>query len=302
MMDNSTINQYATALSYASFINAAYQVFDAYYTTDRNINPVQEDYPWFPENYTLVYNIHMTDSLLGFKDPVYYGFLAKSNFSPDYPVSYVLALRGTSDYLEWADDLDILPSPTPFGHSSGNVVSGFLDRFNSMTFSIPGAKKPKGLFKDIRYSISIKDLHSDGIQPIVCTGHSLGAALVTLFAAGEAYSLFPCRVYTFASPCVGDDAFVSYYNGLITTSERYYNIPDLVPTILDVFGYNQVNTGIPLNSLSRADISWYPACTHSLNTYMYLLGADASVLNSNCIVAQDAIDVTIKKLSFRKRY
>lgn len=301
-MDHTTLNQYTTALKYAGFIDAAYQVFDTYYAVDHNINPTQEDYPWFPENYTLVYNIHMTDSLLGFKEPVYYGFLAKSNF-PDYPVSYVLALRGTSDYLEWADDLDILPSPSPFGHSSGHVVSGFLERFNSMTFSIPGAKKPKGLFKDIRYSISIKDLHADdGIQPIVCTGHSLGAALVTLFAAGEAYSLFPCRVYTFASPSVGDDAFISYYNGLITTSERYYNVPDLVPTILDVFGYDQVNTGIPLNSLNYPDISWYPACTHSLSTYMYLLGAENDILNGNCLVKEEATDITIKKLSFRKRY
>lgn len=283
------------ALKYAYFVHAAYQV--------REQSPLQEQYPFFPAGYTLVYNIHMKDTSKGKGGLTYCGFLAKSNFSPDTPTTYVLALKGSENYLDWAETLDILPSPGPFGNNSGNIVSGFLDIYNNMTFSDPGHDKPKGLLKYVRYSIRYTDMQSDDdAQPMVCTGHGLGAALATLFAAGDAYSLYPCRSYTFGSPCVGDPAFVSFYNGLITTSERYYNLPDLVPTILDAFGYDQVHSGIPLDSLEDPAISWLPDCTHSLSTYMYLLGAGPSVMNSNCLISNIDDDVIIKKLSFRRRY
>lgn len=291
-----TSNHYATALTYAYFIHAAYQVAEIH--EDLYINPLQDEYPYFPEDYTLVYSIHMAGDPI----PEYYGFLARSSFSPTAPPTYVLALKGSSDFLEWTNNLDILPSPGPFGNNSGNIVSGFLDIFNSMTFSVPGINKPKGLLKDVRYSIGSSLLHEDEVQPFVCTGHSLGATMATLFAAGDAYSLFPCRVYTFASPCVGDAAFVSFYNNLITTSERYYNLPDIVPTILDAFGYDHVHTGIPLDSLTIPNISWIPDCTHSLGTYMHLLGAQSSILNGNCLLTFTDDDMIIKKLSFRKRY
>lgn len=283
------------ALKYAYFIQAAYQV--------REQSPLQEQYPFFPAGYSLVYNIHMKDTRKGNGALVYCGFLAKSNFSAEAPATYVLALKGTGNYLDWAETLDILPSPGPFGINSGNIVSGFLNIYNGMTFSDPGHNKPKGLLKYIRYSIRYTDMQSDDdAQPMVCTGHSLGAAMATLFAAGDAYSLHPCRSYTFGSPCVGDPAFVSFYNSLITTSERYYNLPDLVPTLLDPFGYDHVHTGIPLDSLEDPVINWLPDCTHSLGTYMYMLGAGRSVMNNNCLIPDIDDDAIIKKLSFRRRY
>lgn len=283
------------ALKYAHFIDAAYQVTEQ--------SPLQEEYPYFPLGYSLVYNIHRKESKKGKTSLIYSGFLAKSIFSPDAPTTYVLALRGSGDFLSWAETLDILPAPGPFGNNSGNVVSGFLDMFNSMTFSEPGQVKPKGLLKYIRYSINYTDMQSeDDTQPMVCAGHSLGAAMATLFAAGDAYTLHPCRLYTFGSPCVGDAAFVSFHNSLITTSERYYNLPDLIPTLLDAFGYDHVHTGIPLDSLGYPSLSWLPDCTHSLRTYMYLLGADTSVLGANCLISDIDDDVMIKKLSFRRRY
>jgi len=284
-----------TALKYAWFVHAAYQVTE--------LSPTQEQYPYFPMGYSLVYNIHMKEERKGKSTLRYAGFLAKSHLIPDGPATYVLALRGSSDFLDWAEKLDILPSPGPFGNNSGNIVSGFLDIFNNMTFSDPGSSRPKGLLRYIRYSINYTDMQSeDDAQPMVCTGHSLGAAMATLFAAGDAFTLFPCRLYTFGSPCVGDAAFASFYNGLITTSERYYNLPDLIPTVLDAFGYDHVHGGIPLDSLSDASISWLPDCTHSLRTYMYMLGADPSVLSENCLISDIDDDVMIKKLSFRRRY
>jgi hypothetical protein len=283
------------ALKYAYFIHAAYLVTEQ--------SPLQEQYPYFPAGYTLVYNIHMKDTRKGKGALVYCGFLAKSIFSPDTPTTYVLVLKGTADFLDWAEKLDILPAPGPFGNNSGNIVSGFLDIYNNMTFTEPGNSRPKGLLKYLRYSIRYTDMLSeDDMQPMVCTGHSLGAAIATIFAAGDAYTLFPCRLYTFGSPCVGDAAFVSFLNALITTSERFYNLPDLVPTILDAFGYDHVHSGIPLDSLEHPNLSWLPDCTHSLRTYMYLLGADPSVLSEHYLISDIDADAMIKKLSFRRRY
>lgn len=284
-----------TALKYAYFIHAAYQV--------SKLNPLQEEYPYFPVGYTLVYNIHMKAPGKDNDAWMYCGYLAKSNFDPDAPSTYVLALKGTNNYLDWLNTLDILPSPSPFGNNSGNVVSGFLDIYNNMTFSDPGHYKQKGLLRHMRHSIRYADMQlEDDVQPMVSTGHGIGGAMATLFAAGDAYSLYPCRSYTFGSPCVGDTAFVSFYNSLITTSERYFNLPDLVPTILDAFGYDHVYNGIPLDSLEDQGLSWLPDCTHSLNTYMYLLGGDPSILDNNCHVSDIDDDVIIKKLSFRRRY
>ncbi|TWW00815.1 lipase family protein [Chitinophaga pinensis] len=285
----------AIALKYAHFIDAAYEVKES--------SPLQEQYPFFPPGYTLVYNIHRKDTGKGKAGLTYSGFLARSNFSPDAPATYVLALRGSAEFLDWAERLDILPSPSPFGNNSGNVVSGFLDMYNGMTFSEPGQTKPKGLLKYIRYSIHYTNMQSeDDTQPMVCTGHGLGAAMATLFAVGDAYTLHPCRLYTFGSPCVGDAAFVSFHNSLITTSERYYNLPDLIPTLLDAFGYDHVHNGIPLDSLGDASLGWLPDCTHSLRTYMYMLGAANTVLSENCLISDIDDDVMIKKLSFRRRY
>ena len=68
---------------------------------------------------------------------------------------------------------------------------------------------------------------------LVLVGHSLGAALATLVA--PAVKILTdnddVRMYNYASPRVGDPAFVGAYNGLIPESYRVVNLADLVPMV-----------------------------------------------------------------------
>ncbi len=85
------------------------------------------------------------------------------------------------------------------------------------------------------------------------TGHSLGAALATLVSAwfvDMGYTnKFSLEVYTFASPTVGNEAFVSRYHNIMLAanaqSHRVVNSKDLVP-----FGWaglqEVMNRGIPI--------------------------------------------------------
>jgi hypothetical protein len=70
------------------------------------------------------------------------------------------------------------------------------------------------------------------------TGHSLGGCLASVLAPSLAYRLGSAdrfRVYTFAAPSAGNQAFAEYYDRLFTTSAgkpssfRVYNDLDIVP-------------------------------------------------------------------------
>jgi hypothetical protein len=62
-------------------------------------------------------------------------------------------------------------------------------------------------------------------QPLVFTGHSLGAALATLAASSHR----PAQLYTFGCPRVGDTAFVQGLEAL--AHERYVDCCDIVTRV-----------------------------------------------------------------------
>jgi len=66
---------------------------------------------------------------------------------------------------------------------------------------------------------------------ISVTGHSLGAALATLYVMENAKTSNVANqmIYTFASPLVGDQRFVSAFAALGLTSWRIANRPDVIP-------------------------------------------------------------------------
>jgi hypothetical protein len=75
---------------------------------------------------------------------------------------------------------------------------------------------------------------------------------------------------TFASPFVGDSAFVAAFNALQLTSWRIVNEPDIVPKLPpEIFGFRHVDMEQRFSSIGKVKSS--VSCWHSLATYLSLL-------------------------------
>jgi hypothetical protein len=105
---------------------------------------------------------------------------------------------------------------------------------------------------------------------IEVAGHSLGAALATLYVAQNAAtgSVATPLICTFASPRVGDFDFATKFDQLGNTSWRIVNELDIVPN-LPFLGFWHVAKEYPYNSGSS--VEWTLSCWHSLSTYLHLL-------------------------------
>jgi triacylglycerol lipase len=288
------------------------QLFDS--SKGQQIDPSLD--PDFMTDYQLMYNIVMNDTVKGSGKPVYYGFVAKYKQSP---YNYVIAIRGTEADTEWASDMDDLPVEFAEYQTGGKakVVKGFYDLYESATLVAPPDVQNKTLpllrLKDVAAMPTLAMPDVAKVSTVVA-GHSLGAALATLYAAGTAKtSAGGCGdliVYTYASPNVGNGLFAIIYALTVFKNYRIYNAPDLVPhlpvNIVDKSDpYIQVAGGFEINSLNYPAVKHMtnpldfgdllPAigCAHVLPTYLYVLenlaGGDVNpdILNSeNCACRQ----------------
>lgn len=209
--------------------------------------------------------------------PKYYGFIAQSNASP---TSFVVAFRGTETMEEWWDDLHWGLVPFTSLPNGGYVASGFLDIFNTRTGMFPGSNAAAAPLPALK-TLAGAGVRDSGLS-LVTVGHSLGAALTTLYAgymAGQE-NINP-KVYTLASPRVGDKTFATAYNSAIAVNYRIYNWPDLVPDFpKDPFDhYQHVKGGYEVDSLDYpTKIKISVECFHSSLTCLFLLRAPQSIL------------------------
>jgi len=113
-------------------------------------------------------------------------------------------------------------------------------------------------------------------RSFVVTGHSLGAALATLFVMkNKEKSRFDITtICTFASPRVGEAQFAEQFNQLPLTSWRIVNTRDIVPRLpLPIpvfFGYQHVAKASSFSSVGTVKW-WNPVCWHSMYTYLHWL-------------------------------
>lgn len=113
--------------------------------------------------------------------------------------------------------------------NAGNVAYGFLKIYSTMTFTSPTSKSVSPLKpKDLTKLPGGINLNAPNVT-MVAVGHSLGAALITLYGLNLAATGTNPVVYTFASPRVGDTAFANAYDANVATNYRIVNWPDLVP-------------------------------------------------------------------------
>jgi predicted lipase len=113
-------------------------------------------------------------------------------------------------------------------------------------------------------------------------GHSLGAALATLFVMeNDLKRKFDIvSLCTFASPRVGNMEFVHLFNKLPLDSWRIVNTSDVVPRLPPhvpiVLDYGHVDSEYRFNSSDFAKNSLL--CWHTLETYLHWLDRGSPLL------------------------
>ncbi len=295
------------AYFYGQFVEAAYTMF----CNPKGNNRLCPDPDGIPDGWELTGWIHMSDFLLTLKEPEFYGIVCREIANKD---SRIVAIRGTESAIEWIDDAAALPTPFRQVPTAGRVASGFDRIYTSIKVvkrklaedhAAMGATELKptataesfaGSFADqldqlatsrevvrgARKSLTESRPH----RQTVVTGHSLGAALATLFVMEnkEKKKFDVQTICTFASPRVGDLDFVRLFDQLSITSWRIVNkldvVPKLPPHIPLVLEYSHVDTEYAFNSSSFAKNNLL--CWHSMATYQHSLN-EKSPLTPHCV-------------------
>lgn len=142
--------------------------------------------------------------------------------------TFVIAFRGSEEtgLTDWITDLKFVKQVFPYEESGNKKVKvhyGFI-----------------WAYKSVRESV-LKAARETDHQRIICTGHSLGAALATLCALDLQYNLPEKEIvcYTYGSPKVGNADFVASYNRRVPNTFRFVNRSDTVPN-LPFGGYDHV--------------------------------------------------------------
>lgn len=188
-----------------------------------------------------------------------------------------IAIRGTSTIWEWVQDLKFFPKPFSNVPGGGLTDDGFTHMYQS--FSFQPLANPGVFIEDLAGSLSSQ-------AKVIITGHSLGAALATLLALDlSAHSKFPLKVYTLASPRVGDHTFKSVFDTTILDCFRVVNRLDIVPKTPPPLLYFHV--GDESEAVPTGQVCGTIPCEHHLTTYLNLLatqiGTQASYpIQSDC--------------------
>jgi len=156
----------------------------------------------------------LSDIISHMLKPVPFGFVATKG------AEVFVIIRGTKTPLEWMDDFTALPvSFKPSGKDWGKTTQGLNTLYANLGPQINSA---------------ISQLQAGGIRltAIYISGHSLGAAIAHLAAAGIAaqFNVKPIS-YTFSGPRAGDEGFAAAFAAAGLVTWRMYNTEDIVPTV-----------------------------------------------------------------------
>jgi hypothetical protein len=280
-----TIDSYdpVRAVEYGQLVQLAYDMYG------NGQSPTPAPPTPFQDGYTFTAWVQMRDFFIEEGDWTFYGFIAQRTSKAN---EFVLAIRGTGNNIEWLDDITSMV-PVPMA-GFGEVAYGFNRIYQTLRVvkppaaQTPGAElhvrsvQPSGTFAEqvaatVRERAAATARTSDmkaeapsAAMSIEVTGHSLGAALSTLYVAENAtvgHAIIPL-ICTFASPRVGDAVFAAKFDQLAISSWRIVNELDLVPK-LPFLGFQHVEAEHAYNS--GGSVNWSLACWHSLSTYLHLI-------------------------------
>jgi hypothetical protein len=291
------------AFFYGQFVQAAYTMFRRD-TSNLTPEPQPGD---IPDGWELGAWIHMSDFILNLREPEFYGIVCREIANPD---SRIVAIRGTEGAIEWIDDAAALPTPFRQVPSVGRVASGFDKIYSSLqvvkrrlaedesavatgdpavpeTFGGSFAEQLDQLATSRELALGKRRSEAEARppRPMVVTGHSLGAALATLFVMeNDSKKKFDLTTAcTFASPRVGTLEFARAFDRLPIDSWRIVNtldiVPKLPPHIPLLLEYDHVDTAYPFTSSAFAKNSL--VCWHAMETYLHSLD-DSYPLRPEC--------------------
>lgn len=192
----------------------------------------------------------------------------------------LITLRGTSTFLEWAENLRA--NLVPLDSSQLKVECGFQNLYTT-----PGASVPSLSTAVIEEIHRLVELYHGEELSITVTGHSLGAALAVLVSNDLSTSfntskMPPVTVFSFGGPRVGNRAFAESVEQKGVKVLRVVNTHDLVTKVpATAFGggwrwwdgYDHVGKELRVDSQvspflkPNAD----PACCHDLEAYLHLV-------------------------------
>ncbi|PZV08157.1 MAG: lipase [Leptolyngbya sp.] len=129
----------------------------------------------------------------------------------------IIVFRGSQTSDDWITNLQIGQADyVRAGVPAGKVHRGFLSFYSNVQAQVQAATKLL-----------------NPAAPCYLTGHSLGGALATFATSDLSLSkLKPqLRLYTYASPRVGNLGFAEYLSGAVPNLYRIFNLADSVPEV-----------------------------------------------------------------------
>lgn len=220
----------------------------------------------------------------------------------------IIALRGTSTCLEWAENFraqlaDINPTTT---HGQAKVECGFLSLYKTRGAHVPSLAE--SVIDEIK---RLMELYKGETLSITVTGHSLGAALALLVAddiSTCAPDVPPVAVFSFGGPRVGNRGFADRIKTNNVKVLRIVNSQDVITRVpgtlmseeldqklrntkvggvLDMLDRNMPLSYSHVGEELRVDTKMSPylkpnadmACCHDLEAYLHLVDG---FMASNC--------------------
>ena len=173
------------------------------------------------------------------------GFICYDNFLN----SCIVVFRGTDDAMDVIRDIRMLPTKNKYRPGNGYIHKGF---YSALVW----------LYDDVtRYINTLKDKFVD--MRIICTGHSLGAAMATIMA----YNVSADELYTFGSPRVGTRSFVKDLEKTKLKHIRVVNGNDVVTKLPSPIIYSHHGDELKLTCVKANCISNHLICNYIANLY-----------------------------------
>ncbi|GAB2224511.1 hypothetical protein Droror1_Dr00005272 [Drosera rotundifolia] len=328
MLDPLDANLRREVIRYGEFVQAAYHAFNSHPATSVDSQSTQ-DVTLRDKSYKVTKSLYATSSIglpkwidevapdLGWmtQRSSWIGYVAvcddKREIARMGRRDIVIALRGTSTCLEWAENLrDVLVPLSGTTNDDNNdnnnnetaqpkVECGFSSLFTTPNGDVPSLAN--SVVQEIR---RLMDLYKGETLSISVTGHSLGAALAVLVGDELSTSVSdvpPVAVYSFGGPRVGNRAFANRINSNNVKVLRIVNAQDVITRVPGMFVSEELDHKLQSTALGgrvldmidntmpwaythvgaelRVDTKMSPylkpnadvACCHDLEAYLHLV-------------------------------